>query len=153
MPFTAVPPAVVTATPQPQFPTAVVVTNTPTPQPVMTGLPPRDPAQDIPVVYGAVANGIISNQQVATYYRFDGQAGDLVDISAEATIGGLDTYLFLMDGFGNILLEDDDGGEGTNSRIQYTLQAPGSYVIIVSRYNISSGFTTGEFRMTLNKLN
>ena len=142
-------PPIVTATP---FPSPVVITNTPTPVPVATALPPRDPALDIPIVYGAIANGIVNDAQVATYYRFDGQAGDQIEVSAVNTAGTLDTLIYLMDSGGNIIAMDDDGGTGTDSLLQVTLPATGTYIIVVTRFDVSAGVTSGEYRMTLNKV-
>jgi hypothetical protein len=47
----------------------------------------------------------------------------------------LDTYLTLIDPFGNSLLTDDDSGDGLNSRIgPYRLQSDGIYTIVAGRY-------------------
>lgn len=141
-----------TATPTATTP-PVVITLTPTPPPVASALPPRDPSLDIPVVYGAVATNFINDSQLAVYYRFDGQAGDQIQVAAQNTAGDLDTLVYLMDAAGNILAEDDDSGEGTDSLLNYTLPVAGTYVIAVTRFDVSSGFSSGEFRMTLTKLN
>jgi len=157
------PPIIITPTPiiqtwvpptfTPMFPTAVVVTNTPLPMPGSTTLPPHDPAFDIPVAYGAEATGIVNSAQVATYYYFDGAAGDVVQITAETTAGDLDTMIFLQDGSGAILAENDDGGVGTDSELVYTLPFGGRYTIVVTRFDIGAGYTGGEYRMRLLKLN
>ncbi len=142
-------PIVVTATPPPG---PVVITNTPAPE--ASALPPRNPALDVPIVYGALANGIINNADFADTYVFNGQAGDVVQISAESTLGDLDTYIYLMDANGTIIAEDDDGANiGTDSLLTYTLSAPGQYLIVITRYEVSAGASAGEYRMTLNKTN
>ncbi len=157
-----IPPVIITATPPPTqtlpfvvtaTPPQIVITNTPPPPVVMTELPPRDPALDIPVVYGAQASNFINSGKVADYYRFDGAAGDRIEVRAEATAGDLDTLIYLMDSFGTIIAEDDDGGTGTDSLLDFTLPAPGQYVIVITRFDVSAGFSSGEYRMTLTKLN
>jgi len=54
-----------------------------------------------------------------------------------------DTYLYLLDYDNNIIQEDDDGGSGTNSKINVTLSA-GTYKIEATTY--SSG-AIGTFRI------
>ncbi|MBN1966104.1 MAG: pre-peptidase C-terminal domain-containing protein, partial [Anaerolineae bacterium] len=141
------PPMIYTLTPTFTLPPTI------TPGAVMTELPPHDPNVFIPVVYGAQASDIISDGQVAVYYGFEGAAGDNVQISAENTAGTLDTLLYLMDAAGNILMMDDDGGTGTDSLLTYTLPLTGRYLIVVTRFDVSNGFSSGEYRMTLLKTN
>ena len=146
---------IVVTTPPPfvTTPPPIVTLETPGQPPVQTALPPVDLNLATPVVYGAVATGIINDVQLASYYRFDGAAGDIVHITAEATAGTLDTLLYLWDGAANPLAENDDAVNTTNSDIQYTLPATGTYFIVVTRFDVAAGFTDGEFRMTLAKLN
>ena len=145
-PFVVTTPPPIVTTPPPTF-------ETPGQPPVETALPPFDLNQATPVVYGAVATGIVNNAQVASYYRFDGQAGDVVQITADATAGSLDTLLYLWNSAGIEIAENDDANNSTNSEIQTTLPAAGTYFIIVTRFDVAAGFTDGEFRMTLAKLN
>ncbi|NPV65726.1 MAG: hypothetical protein HPY64_01120 [Anaerolineae bacterium] len=137
----------------PMFPTAVIVTNTPLPVPGSTTLPPRDPTFDIPVVYGAEATGVVNSVQVANYYWFDGTVGDIVQITAQTTAGDLDTLVYLMDSGGGILAENDDGSVGTDSELVYTLPYTGRFTIVVTRFDVGAGYTSGEYRMRLLKLN
>lgn len=153
---------VVTATPPP------IITNTPV-QPIVTAttggqppvvtlppgtdLPPPDPVTAIPIVYGAQVTGFIDNATYANYYRFDGVAGDGAVIAAEAAAGDLDTLIYLLDANGTIITNDDDSGDGTDSRLEFTLVNSGVHYIAVTRFDIGAGYTTGEFRMTLNKTN
>ncbi|GAB4574445.1 MAG: hypothetical protein Kow0077_21050 [Anaerolineae bacterium] len=160
-----IPPIIVTQTPTQGFPTIQPATSTPfivtaTPPVVFTAPPPgatQLPAFDInfaiPVIYGAEATGIINDSSLAVFYRFDGQAGDIIYLTADATAGDLDTMVFVMDSMGNVLAENDDGEIGTNSELQYTLPASGTYVIAVSRFDLQNGVTSGEYRMRLTKLN
>ncbi len=149
-------PLIITATSQ--FPTPIqttpppiVVTATPGPS-LETALPVFDLNQAIPVSYGAVATGVIADSALATYYRFDGVAGETVRITADTTAGTLDTLLYLWDLSGTPLAENDDANNTTNSEIQFQLPATGTYVIVVTRFDVAAGFTNGEFRLTLTKL-
>ncbi len=61
-------------------------------------------------------------------YRFTGTAGQRIRV--EMASDDFDTYLQLSDAEGASLAEDDDGaGEGTNSRLSFTLPADGDYLI------------------------
>lgn len=67
-------------------------------------------------------------------------AGDTIVVSAEATSGDLDTYIFLEDAEGNIIAENDDRGDGTlNSQYTYTASADATYRVIISNYQGSGG--------------
>lgn len=46
----------------------------------------------------------------------------------------VDTYLYLVDEYGAIIADDDDGGSGYNSRLSLTLQA-GRYRLVAATYN------------------
>ncbi len=148
-----------TITPPPGFtvepPPIILPTDTPNVPPPLgpTNLPPWDINAAIPVVFGAEATGIISNAQYAVAYRFDGQAGDQVEITVDATAGDLDPAVYLLDSMGNVLSSDDDGGDGINSRLAVALPFGGTYGVIVTRFDVGAGYTTGEYRMRLNKLN
>ena len=85
----------------------------------------------------------------ARYYTFTlAQASD-VTIGLESTI---DTYLYLRQGeakSGTALHEDDDGGEGTNSRIQADGLAAGTYTIEATTFTAGQ---TGSFTLTVSGL-
>lgn len=74
-------------------------------------------------------------------YRFRGEADQRVVVTMESQT--FDPYLRLahLDGKpATLLASDDDGGDGTNSRIVATLPAAGEYLVIASIY--SMGDTT-----------
>ena len=84
--------------------------------------------------------------RLARYYSFTlGQAGPVeIDLVSSA----FDTWLSLRDGAGvagPLVVSDDDGGQGTNSRISTTLSA-GTYTIEATSY--ATG-VTGAFTLTV----
>lgn len=93
-----------------------------------------------PITFGAVREGVINDRdptdaQNRNYdsFRFTGVEGNRVQIIARS--GDFDTFLRLGSAEGEFqaLASDDDGlGEGTDSRINFTLPADGDYVIRVS---------------------
>ena len=98
--------------------------------------------------------------QLARYYSFTlGQAGS-VEIDLVSSV--FDTFLVLLEGAGvsgRTLVSDDDGGQGTNSRIATALSA-GTYTIEATSYapGVTGAFTltvtvtqpTGELTITSN---
>jgi hypothetical protein len=69
------------------------------------------------------------------FYRFNGQAGDQVGVSAQAGAGSdADTYLYLLDSDGkSVLAENDDMilNTLTNSALSYRLPRTGTYYVKV----------------------
>ena len=56
-----------------------------------------------------------------------------------------DTYLFLEDSAGNVLIQDDDSGGNLNARILYEAPKEGEYRIIATTLFRA----TGEFTLTV----
>lgn len=76
-------------------------------------------------------------------YTFRGRAGQRVEI--EMTSDAFDTYLRLgrLDGCDwEEIATDDDGGEGTGSRIRHTLPSDGEYVIRATSFGENTGAYT-----------
>jgi hypothetical protein len=107
-----------------------------------------------PIVPGEVTRGSLSNSdpraQNDSYYdewAFEGRRGETVIVTMES--GAFDTYLYLgMQRRGNFqeIARDDDGGNGTNSRLSVRLPEDGVYVIRAS----SLHERTGQYTLTLN---
>jgi hypothetical protein len=73
-------------------------------------------------------DGVNASGARADVYRLTGTAGQRVRV--EMASDAFDTYLQISDAGGISLAEDDDGaGEGTNSRLSFTLPADGDYLI------------------------
>ncbi|MBZ0279903.1 MAG: pre-peptidase C-terminal domain-containing protein [Anaerolineae bacterium] len=100
------------------------------------------------IAYGDSLSGSITAESSSIIYLFDGSEGDVITISL--TSPDFDTYLTLATtGDGFPLVENDDGGGGTDSHIgPYTLPSTGEYVITVSSY---SSDVSGAYTVSLNE--
>lgn len=104
----------------------------------------------IPLEYGAIIEGDLTDERSALYYRFTGSAGDRVTLRMERIGGALDPLVALTDGAAREIISDDDSGGGQNSLIAaFVLPADGDYTILATRYERAAGITTGRFRLTL----
>jgi hypothetical protein len=91
--------------------------------------------------YNETVQSEISENANEEEWEFEGHSGDLVLIDMRADGSSLDTYLTLLDPFGNPLTSDDDSGEGLNSRIgPYRLPSDGIYTILAGRYGGSGRY-------------
>lgn len=81
-------------------------------------------------------------------YQFHGTAGQQIVINM--TSSTFDTYLYLLNASNQIIAEDDDSGDGTNSRIpasgSFTLPVTGTYTIYASSFSEGS---TGAYSLNL----
>jgi len=105
---------------------------------------------------GIAVNGSITQDNKFDLYVFTAQAGDLINLSMNATSGTLDPTLYLVGRFGNLVAENDDAvvGENRNSLIaNLTLPESGQYIIIASHFGALYGGTTGTYSVTLTQLN
>lgn len=69
--------------------------------------------------------------------RFDDhslEAGENWTVTIDMTSEQLDPYLWLLGPNGGSLVQDDDGGEGTNSRIVYQTTERGTYTVRANAY-------------------
>ena len=73
---------------------------------------------------------LLEDGSYADFYMFNGQSGQNVVVTLNST--AFDTYLGLANSTGTLILEDDNGGGGTNSRIQTVLPATGTYIILAN---------------------
>ena len=66
------------------------------------------------------------------FYRFSAAEGEAV--VAEIVSSSLDTVMVLLDVYGNVIAQDDDGGDGVLSRIATFLPGAGKYYLGVSTF-------------------
>lgn len=106
-----------------------------------------------PIVPGEVTRGSLSSgdpRDAGKYYddyAFAGRRGETVIVNMESR--AFDTYLYLgtlRRGVFQEIGRDDDGGNGTNSRLEVRLPDDGTYVIRAS----SLGNATGAYTLTLS---
>ncbi len=95
----------------------------------------NSPASATPIAIPASASGVLCPAGDVDYYRFNGQAGDQIGVSALATAGSnADTYLYLLDSDGtSVLTENDDMilNSLTNSALSYRLPRTSTYYLKV----------------------
>ena len=99
------------------------------------------PETAIPVAVGDSIEGDLSAGD-SDYFRVTvTSAGRLI----ASTSGSTDTYGFIEDSSGNVLHENDDGGEGRNFLVSAAVE-PGTYYIRVRGYDVSS---SGAYTLTI----
>ncbi len=115
-------------------------------------------AQDTPsnqtsLDYGAQITGEVSRTQDRNVYFFDGLRGEVVAITVVATKGDLDPILTLIDANGRVIAQRDDGNGSRNVSIP-ALTIPQSlrYYVIVGRFGMNLGSTTGTFKLTIERI-
>lgn len=107
-------------------------------------------ASAVNIIAGETVAGSITPDNKFDLYRFQGQAGDQVTISMNATSSTLDTLLFLIDPNGVEIAQNDDSNETTNSLITgITLAQDGEYIVIATHYGTIYGGTTGSYNLNL----
>jgi hypothetical protein len=102
--------------------------------------------------YGASVTGNINPDNLVDLYAFYANQGDVITISMNRSDGNLDTVVDLLDDAQQLILRDDDGGNGQNSRIErYDIPATGLYYIRAQRYDGTTGDanTTGSYVLVL----
>lgn len=109
---------------------------------------------DTPLRDGEPVSGTISNERYALFFRFSGDAGDIVTLRAERVTGDLDPLLVLRDGGDHTLpggINDDANAATRDAALTVTLPASGDYIVSVTRYGVRDGTTAGDFRLTLDR--
>lgn len=83
-------------------------------------------------------------------FRFSGRAQTSIEVTM--TAAQFDTYLYLAqveNGVARLLGSDDDGGDGTNSRITALLPADGEYLVIAAEYEASTPSARAAFTISV----
>lgn len=107
----------------------------------------------IPIALGETVEGELTNRNFAQFYQFTAERNDLITITMNRADGNIDTFLTLTNAGFQTLAEDDDGGNGQNSRIdQYLIPADGLYYIIATRFEGEAGTTQGAYTLELQNL-
>jgi len=110
------------------------------------GTNPAREGNYIDVQYGDMLSGNIDDAVPAVTYRFYGRGGDVVTLTMSRAGGDLNSYLYLLDGDGQLLYEDNDSGANdTDALILYTLPVDGPYLVTATRLGQAQGTTSGSF--------
>ncbi|MFC1959198.1 hypothetical protein ACFLYO_00660, partial [Chloroflexota bacterium] len=126
----------------------LTLTGIPVVQPVSSATGTQSGAA-LPLAIGQTVNGTISNDEAAQFYGFDGVAGQTVQVEMMRLSEDLDTFVGILDTAQALVASDDDGGEGQDSRLVYTLEADGGYTIVATRFEFAEGDTTGDYLLSL----
>lgn len=89
--------------------------------------------ESLPLLYSAIERGMLDD--FADLYHFDGQAGEAVTLTLASET--FDAYLVLMADDGEIIIENDDNGQGGRDAAIANLSLPytGRYYIVVEAYD------------------
>ena len=95
----------------------------------------------LPLPAGSALDGRMAVGGTALY-TIRATAGQIIHASVDS--GSFDAFLRLYDGQGNLLVENDDGGENLNSRISLLVKRSGCYRLQISSTGNGGG---GAFRV------
>lgn len=128
------------------FQTAPVLQGSPAAEtPTVTATPRR--AEGGTIAMGQTVSGLIHPKGRTDFWSFQGNMGDLVIITMEASQARtLDPYLELLDPTGLREAYDLDSGPGLNARISKRLAKSGVYTVVAKDYN---GISTGNYVLRL----
>lgn len=122
-----------------------------TPFPTATPPPPSasTASETVTIEYGQVVEGRLNNTgDFSTYFRFSGQAGDVVSVGVKSA--QFNPYVTLIDPFGGEIGWDDDSGGYPNALLgPVILPQTGDYALRVTSYDYNA---SGVFTLDLEKL-
>jgi serine protease Do len=102
------------------------------------GPEPASPSREL-TIGGAMAGRLTRSDpklpgtnRASQTWMFSAQAGQRVIVEMLST--ALDAHVILQDSAGAELARDDDGGEGTNARLRYTVRRSGHYRVVANSY-------------------
>lgn len=112
-----------------------------------------------PLAIGARVDGVLAETDgkndaglTVDGYRFTGRSGQRIEASMASTVFDAYLELFSIDPSSGALTRlsgNDDGGEGTDSRLTYTLPADGEYRLEARGYSADS---VGAYSLALNEI-
>lgn len=103
------------------------------------------------VKYNVSVTGQLDDDTTVRGYCFEGRAGDVVTLTVFATQGDLDPQVMIFDQdlVESYAYNNDISADNRNAELTYTLEADGRYTILVSRYDVSRGTTSGDFALVV----
>lgn len=93
----------------------------------------------------------LDSDEPVRWWKFSGQMGEAVRITARATSGSLDPTVALYSGTGSLLAWADDV-QGLDAILTTTLPQDGEYLIRLARYGSSLGQTAGNFSLLFEQV-
>ena len=79
-------------------------------------------------------------------HTVEGRAGETLDVTLASD--AFDALVAVLDAARNVLVRDDDSGEGRNARAQVALPADGTYTLLVNSYAADA---TGAYTLTVRR--
>jgi len=106
------------------------------------------------IEYGDTVEDEIDDDAFFLWYCFEGEEGDEVILTAEATDGDLLLLLGIGDSFLEEIFEETAAVEEEEElEVVFELPEDGNYLVIISRDGLEEGDTEGEFEVTLDIAN
>lgn len=103
-------------------------------------LNPPSSDEELTLSVGESRMGELSPATPSVTYRFSASEGEALTFSLSSS--AFDAYLQLLQN-GEVLVEDDDGGDSTNSRITgFVMPSSGEYELVVTSYSARNGSIT-----------
>lgn len=101
---------------------------------------------------GTRASGSLASDRWQEHWLFRGEAGQtvLIAMDQQGGPGNLDPALILRNESEEVLIEDDDGGDGINARLVYVLPRDGMYLVTTTRAGLAEGNTSGAYALTVD---
>ncbi|MDL1902727.1 hypothetical protein FBR02_18395 [Anaerolineae bacterium CFX9] len=101
------------------------------------------------IEYGQTVTGTTDSNIAGEIWVFNGRRGDILRINVNDNNGSTDPTVALYGPDNTQIAFDDDGGEGLNSQLEFTLPNDGPYTILVGTFFGGDG----SYQMTLTKTN
>jgi len=138
-------------TEQPQQPPPNADNNNDRPPPRIHAVFPITPGTTIEI--GDAYEATIEGGQYAFSVRFDGRAGQAIDVVTDTEDGQLDTFLILLAPDGREISRNDDPRVNYTDAAIYdvTLPATGTYTVVITRYGQRFSETEGTFTVYIDE--
>jgi hypothetical protein len=120
---------------------------------LISPLSAQDESTETNVTYGGHIEGAINAGLPRTAFYFDGLRGEVISLKLEVTAGDLDPIVSIADVSGTLIAryDDTDGNRDVNID-SLVVPRSGRYFIIVSRFGLSLGSTSGTFELSVERI-